>query len=437
MPQRHAFSIASTRVVLPGGERPATIHIRDGLIDSVAPGVDSAAESLGDRVILPGLIDPHVHINEPGRTEWEGFVTATRAAAAAGITLVADMPLNSSPVTTTPGNLAAKISASNGKLAIDVAFHAGLVPGNVGELPALLDAGVVGVKAFLCHSGLDEFPNATRSDLEAAMPLLAARHVPLLTHAEIVHELPPMDDPHRYADYLATRPRSFEHDAIAMMIDLCRATGARVHIVHLADTDSLSMFADARREGLPITVETCPHYLYFDPAAIPDGATQYKCAPPIRGDGFRLLAALHDGRIDLVASDHSPCPPAMKETGGRFDKAWGGIASLQLGPSIVRSLGGVTPMDLARWMSAAPAKLLGVSGSRGSIDPGKRADLCIMDWDAKWTVDPAKLHHRHPITPYAGCALTGVIERTYLGGLCVYRHGRFAEELHGKVVWRE
>ena len=429
--------LRSRRVALPGGERPAAVGFRDGIITSIQ-AYETTGEDLGDLVILPGLIDPHVHVNEPGRTDWEGFSSATRAAAAGGITLIADMPLNSSPVTTTAAALDTKRHATAGQLAIDVAFHGGLVQGNAGQIPALVKAGVPAVKAFLCHSGLDEFPNAKPEDLRLALKHLAALHVPLLAHAELVHEMPAMSNPRRYADYLASRPRSFESNAIALLIELCRESGAAVHIVHLADAHSLPMLKAARHEALPITVETCPHYLFFDPAEIAEGATQYKCAPPIREDREQLMQALFDGDIDMVASDHSPCLPAMKRSDGRFDLAWGGISSLQLGLPIVLTAGGdrVTPSHAARWMSDAPAKLLGVDHQRGSIEVGKRADFAVIDWKRTWTVDANKLQHRHAITPYDGRTLRGVVRRTYLAGERVYQDGRFAAAALGTMVKR-
>jgi len=436
-------------VVLPEGERPASLHIRAGRIERVGDYAQSGSEpggvpcdNLGDAVVLPGLIDPHVHVNEPGRTEWEGFATATRAAAAGGITLIADMPLNSTPVTTTAAALADKRDAALGQLTVDAAFHGGLVPGNAAELPALLDAGAACVKAFLCHSGLDDFPNATEADLRAAMPALAERGVPLLVHAEVVHgmdaEVP--SPVVRYRDFVRTRPRRFEREAVERLIGLCRDTGARVHVVHLADAGCLPALAAARAEGLPITVETCPHYLRFVPEDIPDGAAAFKCAPPIRGDGPALLTALRQGGIDLVASDHSPCLPALKQTGD-LATAWGGISSLQLGLGVVRSLAGVVPggaevepVEIARWMSQRPAELLGLGHERGRIAPGCRADLAVADWDAAWRVDAHALQHRHPVTPYDGLELTGRVTRTYLAGQMVYDRGRFPAGPVGQAI---
>ncbi|QDU90744.1 Allantoinase [Pirellulimonas nuda] len=412
--------LSSRRVVLPGGERPATVVVRDGRIVEVRGYDPSAGDDLGRLALLPGLIDPHVHLNEPGRTEWEGFASGTAAAASGGVTTLIDMPLNSSPVTTTLAALQAKRAAARGAgLWVDVGFHAGLVPGNLAELPALLDAGVMGVKSFLCDSGLDEFPAVRRADLAAAMPLLADRDAVLLAHAEVAHAMPPLADPRSYADYLASRPAQFEQEAIALLVELCESTGCRTHIVHLADADALPTLAAARGRGLPITVETCPHYLTFAAEEIADGATAYKCAPPIRDASHRerLWQGLADGVIDLVASDHSPCPPEMKSLDeGRFDLAWGGVSSLQLGLPAVWAEAqrrGHTLADVAGWMCDAPARLLGLEGG---VRVGAPANLVVFDPDHAWAVDPDLLLHRHKITPYAGRRLRGGVVRTYLRG---------------------
>lgn len=428
MEPRHEFSIRSRRVILPGGERPAAVVVRGGVIAAVedydAESTSSdlpGAEDLGDLVLMPGLVDTHVHLNEPGRAEWEGFATGTAAAAAGGVTAVIDMPLNSSPVTTSAEALARKREAAAGQLRVDAGFYGGLVPGNADRMTELLDAGVRGIKAFLCHSGIDEFPNATEKDLREAMPLLAERGVPLLVHAELVHDVPPPrnTDPRRYADYLASRPPTFEQNAVAMMIDLCAATGCRTHLVHLADAGCLSMLLAARERGLPITVETCPHYLCFAAEQIADGRTDFKCAPPIRGAAHRekLWDALAAGLIDMVVSDHSPCPPEMKcLDSGRFDQAWGGVASLQLGISAVwteaQRRGHALP-DVVRWMGTNPAALIGLPHG---IAPGHPAHLVVFDPDAQWVVDGAALRHRHAVTPYHGTTLRGVVRETYVHG---------------------
>ena len=416
---RTPLLLSSRRVVTPGGEIEATVRVEQGLIAAIDAYDPDAATDLGEVALLPGLVDPHVHLNEPGRTEWEGFETGTAAAAAGGVTTLIDMPLNSSPVTTTVAALEAKRAAAEGKLSVDVGFHAGLVPGNVDQIKGLLDAGVVGVKAFLCHSGIDEFPAATEKELRAVMPRLAERGVPLLVHAEVTHDTPAMADPRRYADYLATRPPSFERDAIALLIDLCRETGCRTHVVHLADAGSLSTLAAAKSEGLPLTVETCPHYLTFASGEIPDGATEYKCAPPLRDAANRegLWQGLAGGVIDFIASDHSPCSPDMKRRDeGRFDLAWGGISSLQLGLPVVwteASRRGHTLSELARWMSEAPAKLV---GSGGGLMVGAPANLVVFDPDAAWRVVGEELLHRHSVTPYDGRQLSGRVRATYLRG---------------------
>ncbi len=411
--------LRSRRVVTPDGQRPATVKIRGDRIVEVGEYESGEGEDLGQFALLPGLVDPHVHLNEPGRTEWEGFATGTAAAAAGGITTLVDMPLNSSPVTTSASALDAKRTAASGKLHVDVGFHGGLIPGNESQIGELLDEGVLGVKAFLCHSGIDDFPAATARELRAAMPLLADRGVPLLAHAELVKPASEMIDPRRYADYLATRPSSFERDAIELLVDLCRETGCVTHIVHLADAGSLPLLREARQVGLPVTVETCPHYLTFTAEEIPDGATQYKCAPPIRDAANReaLWQALSEGVIDFVASDHSPCPPEMKRLSeGRFDLAWGGVSSLQLSLSAVwteASKRGHTLTDVVRWLCHSPARLI---KREAGIQPGMKANLVVFDPHARFVVRGKQLHHRHSMTPYEGRTMCGVVQRVYLRG---------------------
>jgi allantoinase len=412
--------LSSRRVVTFDGERPATVRAKDGKIVAIEPYDPGQGEDLGSLALLPGLVDTHVHFNEPGRTEWEGFATGTAAAAAGGVTLAVDMPLNSSPVTTTAVALAAKRQAAVGKLSLDVGFYGGLVPDNVGEIESLLDAGVLGIKAFLCHSGIDEFPAATEKELRAVMPLLAERGIPLLAHAEIASEAPAMQNPRSYSHYMASRPPEFERTAIELLIDLCRETGCPTHIVHLADAGSLPMLRDAQSEGLPLTVETCPHYLHFASEQIPDGACQYKCAPPIRDEANRegLWQGLADGTIDFVASDHSPCPPADKRLAeGHFDLAWGGISSVQLSLPVLwtdASARGVELAQVVHWLSTGPAKLIGRSAG---INIGNDANLVVFDPEAAFKVDATALLHRHPITPYDGMKMRGTVLRTYLHGV--------------------
>jgi allantoinase len=405
-------------------------------------------DDVGDHVVLPGLVDLHVHINEPGRTEWEGFWTATQAAAAGGITTLVDMPLNCSPVTTTVSALQQKQAATEGKLWVDCGFHGGIIPGNSGEVDSLLGAGVLGFKAFLCHSGIEEFPNATEADLRAVMPKLSAARVPLLVHAERVGPLPAgvearlMADSRSYRAYLASRPREWEHDAIQLLIRLCREYRCPLHIVHLASAEALPVIAQARAEGMPLTVETCPHYLCFAAAEIPDGDPRFKCAPPIREleDRERLWEALQSELVDTIGSDHSPAPPELKHLlTGDLRRAWGGIASLEISLSAtwegaVRR--GCTLVDLATWMCRRPAELVGLVGHKGVLAPGYDADLTIFDPEAAFTVDPALLHHRHKATPYEGRCLRGRVERTYLRGRLVYDHGDFADVPGGRILLR-
>jgi allantoinase len=405
--------LRSRRVVTQAGVAPAAIHIENGTIVDLRP-FESADVPITEEAILPGLVDSHVHINEPGRTEWEGFVTATRAAAAGGVTTLIEMPLNSIPATTTAAAYREKIEAAEGKLSVDTGFWGGVVPGNATELEPLWNAGVFGFKCFLVPSGVAEFENTSEADLREAMPVLARLGAPLLVHAES-------------PKYLPNRPPESECDAIAMMIRLSRETGARVHIVHLAAIEALPLIEAAQAEGLPVSVETCPHYLAFDPAEIPPGATIFKCAPPIRG---RLRGALD--RIGMVVSDHSPCPPEMKQ--GDISKSWGGIASLELGLAIMHTLHDSLPA-LSRWMSEAPARLAGL-GHKGRIAPGCDADLVLFDPDAKWTCDPQKLHQRHKITPYAGREFQGRVKATYLRGQKIYDDGEFTARSAGHLLQR-
>lgn len=425
------FLIKSSHIVLPGQVIAGHLHIAGEKIAAIIPAGDPLpalpVEDAGAAWIFPGLVDTHVHINEPGRTEWEGFETATRAAAAGGITTLVDMPLNSNPVTTTTEALRAKWAAADGKLNVDCGFYAGLVPGNLDQLEALVVMGVLGVKAFMVYSGIPEFPAATRKELEAAMPLLARHRIPLLAHAELDGpvELPP-GNPSSYQRYLASRPSSWEVEAISMLIECCKATSCPTHIVHLATADALPMIKKARTSKWPLTVESCPHYLHFCAEEIPDARTEFKCAPPIREKAHReqLWRALEEGAIDMVVSDHSPCTPDLKLPGqGDLMKAWGGISSLQLGLPLILTgcrRRNIPLHHVARWMGRNPAALVGLSPRKGSIEPGADADLVLVDPEKQFTVDGKTLQHRHKVTPYENEVLYGVVEKTYLRGRVVF-----------------
>lgn len=444
------FLLRSNRVVTPQGVRPAQILVEYGLIRGVYQAnaqldeslADIPQEDVGDLVISPGVIDAHVHVNDPG-TDWEGFDTATKAAAAGGVTTIVDMPLNSIPVTTNVDAFAKKRIAAVGNCWVDVGFYGGLVQGNYNELPPLCKMGVLGVKAFLCHSGLDEFPNALEADLRMAMPLLAAARVPLLVHAELLSlPTPAVTDVRSFTQFVASRPVQWELDAIQLMIKLCRETRCQTHIVHLATGAVLPMLAAAKAEGLPLTVETCPHYLFFENTKVADGDTRFKCAPPIReGAAAELWQGLLDGTIDTIGSDHSPCPPAMKhlETGD-FSQAWGGIASLQLTLpttwSFMKSKGCEDLSLLAKWVASAPASLVGLNQRKGQIAPEFDADFVIWDPDTRWTINAADLFHRHAITPYDGCELTGKVVRTYVRGQQVFRDGQVLGKANGMFMMR-
>jgi allantoinase len=435
----HAF--LSNRIVTPHGTQPAALLVEEGHIRAICRASELPADAIlhdcGNDAILPGLVDTHVHINQPGRTEWEGFRTATRAAAAGGFTTLVDMPLNCLPETTTVAALEAKREASRGECFVDWAPWGGAVAGNRQHLLPLARAGVLGYKCFLIYPGCDGFTMIDQQQLEAALPYIAESGLPLLVHAELAG---PIDratqrlqsqsaDWRKYATYLASRPDEAELDAIRLMIRLCRQYRFRLHIVHLSTALALDELQSARAEGLPITVETCPHYLHFAAEQIPDGATLLKCAPPIRGKENQqaLWQGLHDGIIDMIVTDHSPCPPPMKcEDTGRFDLAWGGIASLPVALSIIYTEcthRGFTLDNLARWMSSAPAALAGLSHQAGELVPNREANFTIFDTDANFTVTLDKLHYRCPISAYMGETLRGVVKATYLRGEPVYREG--------------
>lgn len=429
----------SRAVVLPGGERPADVVVRDGRIEAVTAYGSTPARDLvdlGGDALLPGLVDTHVHVNQPGRTAWEGFAPATRAAAAGGVTTLVDMPLNSVPPTTSVPALEAKRAAAAGSAHVDVAFWGGAVGANLADLEKLYEAGVVGFKAFLAPSGVPEFPHLDRQALDETLAETARLSALCAVHAEDPEVLAGAPDAggSSYASFLRSRPPEAEHVAVAALVEAATRTGARVHVLHVSSAGVVPLVEAARRDGVRITAETCPHYLYFDADEIADGDTAAKCCPPIRDTGNReaLWRAVADGEIDLVVSDHSPCDPVLK--GGDFGTAWGGVAGLQVGLSAVwtgarrRGLGLV---DVARWMAAAPAALAGLP-SKGSIEAGKDADLVAFDPDAELVVDPAALHHRHRVTPYAGRPLRGVVRDTWLRGEPVD-----GSECRGRLLERE
>ena len=416
--------VRSRRVVTRAGTRPVTVAIRDGRIVAMA---DYEAElngtvevDLGDLVLLPGLVDTHVHVNEPGRTEWEGFATATRAALAGGVTTIVDMPLNSLPPTVSVAALREKQAAARGQCWVDVAFWGGAIPGNGPDLAALHEAGVIGFKCFLLDSGVPEFQPLDDTGLRAAMAVLAGLDATLIVHAEDGAEISAASG-RDFGTFVASRPPKAERRAIEHVVRAAAATKARAHIVHLSAAECVAMIAGAKAAGIRLSAETCPHYLFFAAEQVPEGATEFKCCPPIRDTHNReaLWRGLETGVIDCVVSDHSPCPPAMKarETGD-FGTAWGGIASLQLGLPAMWTMArrrGRSLDDIVRWMAAGPASLAGLK-SKGTLDIGFDADLVAFDPDETWIVDAAELRHRHPLTPYHGEKLTGQVRRVWLGG---------------------
>jgi allantoinase len=418
--------IRAPRAVVRGAERSATVGVRDGRIAAVAP-LDQAAtaaeviELTAGEVLLPGLVDTHVHVCEPGHADWEGFASATLAAAAGGITTLVDMPLDSVPSTTTVAALELKRRAAAGQCHVDVGFWGGVVPGNERERAPLHDAGVLGFKCFLTESGADDFAPVSPAELQDALGMLRPLGAPLLVHAESAEAAWPAPPTRVYAEYLAARPRAIENLAIGQVIGAARRSGGRAHIVHLSSSDALPEIAAARRDGIAVTAETCPHYLVLAAEEIKDGATPAKASPPVREAANRELLwdGLRHGTIDLVASDHSPATPAMKGVGtGDFAAAWGGISSLQLALPLTWTAArqrGISLAAVATWMSARPARLAGLD-RKGRIAPGGDADFCILAPDEPFQVDPAMLLHKHTLTPYASRALTGVVRASVLRG---------------------
>jgi allantoinase len=443
-------AFVSQRVVVADGVRPAAILVQGERIEAVVSHAEipfgTNIHDFGNAAILPGLVDSHVHINDPGRSDWEGFETATRAAAAGGFTALVDMPLNCIPSTTTVEGLQQKRAAAQGKCRVDWAAWGGVVKGSREDIEPLAAAGVPGFKCFLIHPGIDEFTMVDEADLRTALPDLARTGLPLLVHAELAG---PVDaaterlanaDWKTYATYLQSRPDEAELSAIRMMLSLCREYGFRLHIVHLASAQALPKLRAARSEGLPVTVETCPHYLHLEAEAIPDGATLYKCAPPVRSRANReaLWQGLRDGIIDLVVTDHSPCPPAMKRLDeSSFRTAWGGIASLSVALAVMwteASQRGLSLTDIARWMAEAPARLAGCHSRKGQIAAGYDADLVVFDPEASFRVTPERLHYRHPVSLYLGETLCGVVKATYLRGQPVFVDGTFPGESRGREL---
>ena len=444
--------IRSQRVVVtPEIIGRASVHIRNGIVVALGEWDEVLAPEIpfvdaGDTVVMSGLVDSHVHVNEPGRTDWEGFATATRAAGAGGVTTLVDMPLNSIPPTTTQAGFAQKLAAAKGQCWIDVAFWGGLIPGNTNQLKPLLDAGVCGFKCFLVHSGVDEFPHVTETNLLEAMPELAKQSSVLLVHAELPEPIENAAEELRganardYQTFLKSRPRESENKAVELMIRLCRASGARVHIVHHSSSDVLPLLKAARSEGLPLTVETCPHYLTFAAEEVPDGATLFKCCPPVREreNRERLWEALADGVIDMVVSDHSPCTPNLKlMEKGDFLEAWGGIAALQFSLPVMwtqMQKRGFGLRELTQWMVGAPARLAGLDKRKGCLETGYDADIVIWDPEKEFKVVPEIIHFKNQITPYLGMNLRGLVKATYVHGKKVFENGQFATAPTGKLL---
>lgn len=438
------FAIKSTNIITTSGVVKGLILIENGTISSILNYdslTDFPVEDVGDKIVMAGVIDPHIHINEPGRTDWEGFNTATKASISGGLTTLVDMPLNSAPVTTSVAAFNEKLTAAKDQLHTNVGFWGGVVPGNTDEIEPLIKKGVLGFKAFLTHSGIDDFPNATEDDLRKAMPIIAKYKLPLLVHCELTDDFKVKNqDPVSYPDYLASRPKYWEDDAIALIIRLCEEFDCHVHIVHLSSANSIAQIAEAKKRGLPLTVETGEHYLYFNAEDIKNGQTQFKCAPPIRekANNDLLWEALKSGIIDFVATDHSPAPPDLKEMQtGDFTKAWGGISSLQFALPVLWTAAksrGCGVSDIAKWLSEKPAKLIGKSHTKGQIAKGYDADIIVWDAEKSFTVTEEMIQHKHKVTPYLGEKLYGVVEQTYIAGTRIFDDGTITKLNQGKVI---
>jgi len=438
--------IRGQRVVLPETIAPRSVHIREerivfvGDYHEVVEGCEVV--DAGESVVMPGLVDTHVHINAPGRTEWEGFRSATLAAAAGGVTTVVDMPLNSVPPTTTLAGFKTKLETARDDCFVDVGFWGGVVPGNTAELAPMFAAGVVGFKCFLVPSGVDEFEHVTEADLREAMPELTRLGALLIVHAELPGPITDGAGGADYRSFLASRPRAAENEAVELMVRLSREFDTRVHIVHLSSADAIPVLREAQAAGVKITAETCPHYLHFAAEEVPAGATEFKCCPPIRERDNReeLWDGLRDGTISLIVSDHSPCPGEMKlRESGDFMKAWGGIASLQLRLPVVWTEArrrGFSLLDLTRWLCTNPARQVSFEPQKGSIDVGSDADLVIWNPDEQFTVNATVLKHRHKITPYAGEVLSGVVQQTFLRGRKIYDGKEFVDAPVGRMLLR-
>ncbi len=435
----------SNRTWLDDQFQPATIFIKKGRIHSIKKGmpehIDCPFEDVGNAILMPGIIDPHVHINEPGRTDWEGFDTATKAAAAGGITTLVDMPLNSSPVTISPQSFKKKLAAAEGKLHVNCGFWGGIVPENAGETETLLASGILGIKAFLTHSGIDEFPNVTEADLRKGMAAIAKSGLPLLVHCELESAVGTMEtNSTSYQAYLRSRPKAWENAAIELMISLCREFSCRTHIVHLSSAEALPAILKAKEEGLPLTVETCPHYLFFNAENIPDADTRFKCAPPIREreNNEQLWEALGNGIIDFLATDHSPAPPEMKQLeSGDLIQAWGGISSLQFLLPVIWTAArqrGFTLKNIVAWLVEESARFIGLGHRKGKIAIGYDADLVIWQPDEMFEVKKKNIIHRHKITPYLGQQLFGKVKQTYIGGVKIFEKGKMQKLKCGKVI---
>ncbi len=437
------LGIFSNRCYLNGELTKANIFIENGKIKEIIPGEKTSQidYDFEDDIIMAGAIDTHVHINEPGRTEWEGFETATQAAAKGGITTLVDMPLNSSPVTTNIAAFRSKMNAANGQLNVNCGFWAGQINDNFEELDKLLQAGCLGVKVFMVHSGIDEFPNLSKEHLESLMKHLGGKDVPVLAHCEWEDDLKELDKTTSYKKFLASRPKSSEDKAIELFLSLCEKYNCKAHIVHVASSDSLSKIREYKAKGLPLTAETCPHYILFKSEEIEDGNTLFKCCPPIREseNNEQLIQALNDGILDLLATDHSPAPKNLKGlSDGDFTSAWGGISGLQflISSSWTAVKGKMNLETFIPLITSRPAKFLKIDHRKGMLKEGYDADIAVWNPDIDFKVEERTIGHKHKITPYRGMTLSGKIKATFVNGKLVYKNGIMLNRNCGEKILR-
>ncbi|MEH6535108.1 MAG: allantoinase AllB [Psychroserpens sp.] len=442
------FLIYSKRCFLVNFFTEATIHVKNHKIYNIYKGYHKIENvpflDYKNLIVMPGIIDVHVHINEPGREDWEGFDTATKAAAIGGITTLIEMPLNASPVTTDLRAFQLKQETSKDKLHVNCGFYGGIIPTNINDIEDLINEGVFGIKGFLTHSGIDEFPNVSKIDLEAIAPILKKYNIPLLLHCELTDDnVPEVTNSKSYKEYLQSRPQHWETNAIDLAIDIQKRFDIKVHIVHLSASEGIERIKQRQQETNKLTVETCPHYLYFNAEAIPDESPVYKCAPPIRErtNNDKLWDFLLDDGFNFLASDHSPAPPERKQLeSGDFFKAWGGISGLQFTLPILFSEGkrrGLSTEKLILLLTKKPAEFLSLDYKKGSLIVDFDADITVWDDSQRFQITENSIHHKHKATPYLNETVFGKVIHTFVNGVQVVENSKLKTLQQGKLLLKD